>query len=75
MLLKELKDYIVEPLTLIFRQSLEGGVLPRDWKVANVVPIFKKGVKGDPSNYRSVSLTSVPGKMLESIIKKILCHT
>jgi hypothetical protein len=75
MLLKEMKEYIVEPLTLIFRKSLEGGVLPTDWKVANVVPIFKKGVKGDPSNYRPVSLTSVPGKMLESIIKEnIMSH-
>jgi len=75
MLLKEMKEYIVEPLTLIFRKSLEGGVLPTDWKVANVVPIFKKGVKGDPSNYRPVSLTSIPGKMLESIIKEnIMSH-
>jgi hypothetical protein len=37
-------------------------------------PIFKKGTKGDPGNYRPVSLTSVPCKVLESIIKDKLKH-
>jgi hypothetical protein len=40
-----------------------------DWRTARVVPIFKKGARGDPGNYRPVSLTSVPCKLLESIIK------
>jgi len=39
------------------------------WKTANVCPIFKKGTKGDPGNYRPVSLTSVTCRLLESIIK------
>ncbi|CAM5134364.1 unnamed protein product [Natator depressus] len=33
------------------------------------MPIFKKGSRGDPGNYRPVSLTLVPGKMVETIIK------
>jgi len=41
-----------------------------DWKTATVVPIFKKGDKHSPDNYRPVSLTCVPGKILESIIKE-----
>ena len=40
----------------------------RDWKLQNISPLFKKGSKDDPGNYRPISLTSVPGKMLESII-------
>jgi len=45
------------------------GEVPEDWRVANVTPIFKKGGKGNPGNYRPVSLTSVPGKIMESLIK------
>ncbi|KAK4815290.1 hypothetical protein QYF61_026195 [Mycteria americana] len=44
------------------------GEVPADWRLANVTPIFKKGWKEDPGNYRSVSLTSVLGKLMEQII-------
>ena len=46
----------------------EGGV-PSIWKQANVAPIFKKGVKGNPGNYRPVSLTCVICKIMESLIR------
>ena len=52
----------------IFRTSLEQRKAVRDWKLQNISPLFKKGSKDDPGNYRPISLTSVPGKMLESII-------
>jgi len=68
-LLQKLEDELVEGLTLIFRKSLNSGSVPEDWKCANVTPIFKKGSKADPGNYRPVSLTSVCCKMMESIIK------
>ena len=45
------------------------GIVPLDWRRANVVPIFKKGTKSLPSNYRPVSLTSIVGKILERLIK------
>src|SRR3981081_1021742 len=45
------------------------GIVPQDWKDAIVSPLHKKGSKDKPENYRPVSLTSIVGKMLESIIK------
>ncbi|XP_061469435.1 uncharacterized protein LOC133378834 isoform X1 [Rhineura floridana] len=67
--LKELKGEIADLLTKICNLSLGSSSVPEDWKVANVTPIFKRGSRGDPGNYRPVSLTSVPGKLVESIIK------
>ena len=67
--LKAAVNELSKPLAYIFRESLKSGQVPRDWKHARVTPIYKKGPKGDPGNYRPVSLTSVPCRMLESIIK------
>uniref|UniRef100_A0A670JXF3 Reverse transcriptase domain-containing protein n=1 Tax=Podarcis muralis TaxID=64176 RepID=A0A670JXF3_PODMU len=72
--LKELADVISEPLAVIFENSWRTGEVPADWRRANVVPIFKKGEREDPNNYRPVSLTSIPGKILEQIIKQTVCE-
>ena len=67
--LVELADEIAEPLAAIFQNSLATGEVPHSWKVADIVPIYKKGKKSVPGNYRPVSLTSQIGKLLEKIIK------
>ncbi|CAM4583755.1 unnamed protein product [Lepidochelys olivacea] len=73
--LKELADAIAEPLAIIFENSWRSGEVPDDWKKANVVLIFKKGKEEDPGNSRPVSLTSVPGKIMEQVLKEsILKH-
>ena len=60
---------------MIYNRSMTSGDVPEDWRVANVVPIFKKGTKNLPENYRPVSLTSIPCKIMESIIKdKVMDH-
>ena len=56
-------------LAMIFNKSMSEGSVPEDWKLANVTPIFKKGSKGDPGNYRPVSLTSVPCRTMESCMR------
>ena len=67
--LYEIKQEIVKPLADLFRGSLDSGVLPKEWKVANLTTIFKKGKKIDPNNYRPVSLTSNVCKMMETLIR------
>ena len=42
-LLLETLDEIKEPLTDIFKKSLQEGTVPNDWKLANMVPLHKKG--------------------------------
>ena len=54
----------------IFSQTLSSGQLPNDWLMANVTPIFKSGDRTLPVNYRPVSITSVPCKILEHIIHR-----
>ena len=67
-LLRELSIELAPCLTLLFKASLRQGSLPEDWKTALVTPIFKKGSRNDPSNYRPISLTSVCCKVFEHII-------
>ena len=66
--LKECAEDLAPILTVIFSKSLQAGIVPDDWKTANVSAVFKKGQRYDPANYRPVSLTCLCCKMLEHII-------
>ena len=63
--LKSIASAIAFPLSKLFTMSMDCGCIPRVWKQAIVCPIFKKGSRKLPSNYRPVSLTSVCCKVME----------
>ena len=71
-ILKMFKDELVVPLAQIFNSSISSSMVPRDWRDANVTPIFKKGKRTAAKNYRPVSLTSIPCKILESLLKDVI---
>ena len=60
---------LASPLCKMYNVSLSNGVLPDEWKVAHIVPIFKKGDPHKASQYRPISLTSVVCKILERIVR------
>ena len=62
-LLFELRNELAEPLSKVFKLSLDTGNIPQDFRDAIVTPLFKKGSKAKVQNYRPVSLTSIVGKL------------
>lgn len=66
--IKSCASSLLDPLYLIYNKSLNEGIFPTEWKLANVIPIFKGGDKSLMENYRGVSLLGVFGKVFEAII-------
>ena len=74
-ILKETADEISPYLKQIFERPLCLKQVPHDWTTANITALFKKGDRSKPVNYRPVSLTSVPCKVIEHItFKHIMEH-
>lgn len=72
MVLKNCAYSLSYPLSILFNNSYSTGCIPSDWKLALVVPVFKKGDKGSVENYRPISLTSLVMKVFERAIKTSL---
>lgn len=68
--LKRYAEWCAKFLVIIFTLSLSTGVLPEDWKVSKIKPLFKQGDKQSVTNYRPIALTSTCCKLLEHIIHK-----
>jgi hypothetical protein len=68
-IIKECSVIFAHIFNIIFNKSIREGVVPHQWKEANVRALYKKGKKSMCNNYRPVSLTSIVCKMLESLIR------
>lgn len=62
---KETAQEIAPSLCDLFNKSLRLGILPSDWKLANVVPVFKKENKEHVENYRPISLLHIVSKVMK----------
>jgi hypothetical protein len=71
-ILKNMADHLAPYLTKLCQISLDHGLVPDNWKKANIVPVFKKGEKHMASNYRPVSLTSIADSESMLLITKDL---
>ena len=68
-ILKETKEQISTPLAHVFNMPFQEGIVPLEWKEANIIPLLKNGSRNKSVKYRPVSLTSVICKVLETIIR------
>ena len=66
--LKEAAIELAPVIAFIFNQSYQCATLPADWLSANIAPVFKKGSRSIPANYRPISLTSISCKIMEHVV-------
>ena len=74
--LKKCAEALAKPLSIMFKLVYNTGIIPTEWKLANVVPVFKKDDKENVRNYRPISLTYICGKVIERIMyDELYCRT
>ena len=66
--LKMAASIVAPSLTLISAKSIETGIFPDEWKLTRVTPIFKKGKRDCPNNYRLISVIPTVTKIFEKCI-------
>ena len=68
LLLKKCALSLAHPLSLLFQESYDTAVLPKQWKTSFITPVYKKGLKCSPDNYRPISITSAVCRVMEKMI-------
>ena len=71
-MLKYSNVYVVDFLLQLFNHLFDNGLFPVEWSKSIIIPIYKKGDKNNPDNYRGVALTSVVSKAYTYILNKRL---
>lgn len=73
--LKETHSELAPIIADLITTSIDTGSVPSDWRQATVTPVFKKGAKCKPENYRPISLTCILSKLTEHIfVSNIIKH-
>ena len=67
-LIKEAAPIIAKSLNKLFNKSIETNIFPSEWKLAKVTPIHKNNERGDPNNYRSISVIGAIAKVFETVV-------
>ena len=67
-MLKIAASVLAASLAFLFNQSISSGIVPTEWKLARVMPIFKKGKRQDVNNYRPILIIPAVAKMFERLI-------
>jgi hypothetical protein len=73
-LLKDGRNALAKPLTVLMNRSLAEGTIPSEWKHAMVTPVYKSGSKTDAANYRPISVLPVFVKILERAVHSMVYH-
>ena len=65
----EIVEQICTPFVNVFNVLLQEGIVPSEWKEANITSLFEKGSRNKFEKYRQVRLTSVVYKLLETLVR------
>ena len=71
---KNCKNTLCTPLRLFWQKSFESGIIPTKYKRQLIIPLYKKGLKTKPENYRPVSLTAHTIKIFERYLREVLVN-
>ena len=61
-------NILAKPIAKICNTSISSGLFPNDWKIAKLKPLYKKGLKTNPENFRPTSLLPLMSKVIERIV-------
>ena len=73
-LIKIASNLLSTPLTSLFNESIESGIVLDIFKISKVTPVFKTGAVTDPGNYCPITFLSPFVKILERQVYNKLSH-